>query len=67
MKASMMVRDRDGGLIDVGPEIPVDVGSVQAEVARLRAQYGRNVHIDSTQIVRARVALREREEVLFAC
>lgn len=67
MKAAMIVRDRDGVIVEIGPEIPVDVGSVQAETLRLRAKYGRGVSIDSTQIVRARVALREREETLFAC
>lgn len=61
MKASMIVRDRFGGLVEVGPEINLDVASVQAEVRRLRAKHGKIVQIDSTQICHARVALRERE------
>lgn len=61
MKASMTIRDRGGTLIEVGPEINVDVESVQAEVRRLRAKYGKAVQVDSTQICHARVALRERE------
>lgn len=58
MKASMLVRDRSGNLVAIGPQVPVDSKSALAESKRLREFYGPEVSIDSSQIVNARAALR---------
>lgn len=57
----MIVRDRVGNLIAVGPPVHVDRDSALAESRRLREFYGTDVEIDSSQIVNARKALRHPE------
>lgn len=61
MKASMIVRDRFGNVLAVGPAINVDRDSALAESRRLREFYGQEVSIDASQIVNARTALRSSE------
>jgi hypothetical protein len=57
----MIVRDRFGNLIAVGPAVNVDRESALAESKRLREFYGAEVEIDASQIVNARTALRQSE------
>lgn len=54
----MIVRDRFGNVIAVGPAVNVDSESALAESRRLREFYGHDVNIDASQIVNARTALR---------
>jgi hypothetical protein len=54
----MIVRDRFGNVIAVGPAVNVDRESALAESRRLREFYGSDVNIDASQIVNARTALR---------
>jgi hypothetical protein len=54
-KASYIVRDPAGKIVEIPDPVPVDQVHCLAEVQRLRAKYaGRRVNIDSSQIVEAR-------------
>lgn len=61
MKAAFLIRNRLGELIGMSQAIPVDPVSALAESRRLREFYGPDVEIDSSQIVRARTAMRQRD------
>lgn len=63
MKASLIVLDDKGELVEVGPQIPVDRQSVLAEVVRLRRKHGRSVAISSDQIVWARQRMERQPAI----
>lgn len=63
--ARVIVRAADGSILSLGRLIPVDHASVQAECARLRAQFPA-YELDTSQFDHARLAIRAREEALTA-
>ena len=60
MKASLIVKDPDGRLIAVGPQVHIDDESVRRERARLRAVFGPRVLICEKQVEYAREAMEQR-------
>jgi hypothetical protein len=68
VRAALIVRDEHGELLDPQPTapVPVDPDSVLREVKRIRSAFGRKVSIDSTNIIRARQFMAERDAALSA-